>query len=383
MTTETKTQMAHSHSRLQVFSACPLSYRLQYIEKVPTESSDAMEIGAAAHEFFDQFVKGAAGKGGRFYDSTEGATFDKYVMDLAANCFQKEARNQDNFKEYLDICKIFAKEYKPDPAYPIVVAERQVAFKAHWIPCAWDDPAVMFRAKIDRIEVPVGDVVKKIRITDYKTGFSGQMNSFQLDVYAFIASLLYGNLDQVEIQFYYVKSGFKQVKLLEVKDLDITKIQLEALMERIEGETKWKAKPGVRCLNCSVAGSCSEKPSNLVAITSPDVAGQLGTEIALLEAQTKAKKKALSAYCREHGEVPAGGLLYNHYPQESLVVQMGPFLSACVNFKVDPGECLNPDKRAIQKAMKTTPGFTEAITPYVGVDVSTRFYGKKAGEKDE
>lgn len=371
------TRMAHSHSRLQVFSQCPLSYKLQYLDKVPTESSDAMEIGAAAHEFFDQFVKGD-----KFRDNTESRTFENYVLNLASKCFQKEARNQDNFKDYLEICQIFAKDYLPDPSYPIVQAERQVAFKAHWMPCAWDDPEVMFRAKIDRIEIPAGEPVRKIRITDYKTGFSGQMNSFQLDVYAFIASLLFGHLDQVEIQFYYVKSGFKQVKLLDVKDLDITRIQLEALMERIEGESKWKAKPGSRCLNCNVAAHCTFKPSNLKAISNVGEASDFGTEIAMLEAKVKAKKKALSAYCREHGEVPAGGLLYNHYPQEAMVLQMGPFLSACVSFKVDPGDCLNPDKRAIQKAMKTTPGFTEAITPYVGMDVSTRFYGKKAGEDE-
>jgi len=375
MTTETLKPMSHSHSRLVTFSQCPLSYRLAYIDKVPAESSDALEIGAAAHEFFEEYV--SKGLEIRFEK-------DQDAIDaMAAKCFQKQARNQDNYKDVLDICRTFVKAYKPDPAYPIVEPERQVAFKKHWIPCSWNDPEVMFRAKIDLIEEPAEQPVKKIRITDYKTGFSGQLNSFQLDVYAFVASLLYGNLEQVEIQFYYIKSGFKQVKLLEVKDLDVTRIQLEALMERIEGETKWKAKPGQRCLNCSVAASCSEKPSGLRAISSPDEAKTLGVEIALLESQAKAKKKALNSYCREHGAVEAGGLVYNHYPQENMVVDMGPFLSALVTYQIDPKEVLNPDSRAIKKAMKDTPGFQEAVTPYIGYDVTTRFYSKKAEESDE
>lgn len=374
------TPMAHSHSRLQVFSQCPLAYKLQYIDKVPAESSDAMEIGAAAHEFFEHYVLISRGvpKEGQWKMCADD------VEKLAAKCFQKEARNQDNFKEFLEICQIFANEYRPDPEYPVVIAEQQLSFKKGWEKCEWNSPEVMFRAKIDRIELPaIGPYVKKIRITDYKTGFSGAVNSFQLDVYALIASLIYPALEQVEIQFYYVKSGFKQVKVLEVKDLDITKIQIEALMERIEGETKWKPKPGARCLNCNVAAHCTAKSSDLVAITTPDIASTLGTEIALLEAQARAKKKALNVYCRKCGPVEAGGLTWNHFPVQSMAVDMGPFLSACVSYKVDPSAVLNPDKTAILKAMKATPGFSEAIIPYVNYDVSTRFSAKKSDGDDE
>jgi CRISPR/Cas system-associated exonuclease Cas4 (RecB family) len=374
MDTLVKNPMAHSHSRLTTFSSCPLAYRLQFIDKVPTEDSDAMEIGSAAHEFFDQWVK---------FTQKSPVMGPSTIDELAAKCFQKEARNQDNFKDYLGICQIFAEEYKPDPAYPVVIAERQVAFDRHWKECNWFDKAVMFRAKIDRIELPAGDAPKKIRITDYKTGYSGAINTFQLDIYALVASLLYPGLEQVEIQFYYVKSGFKQVKTLEVKDLDVTKMQLEALMARVEGESKFKAKPGAKCLNCPVAASCTAKPSNLVALTSMEQAQTLGEEVAFLEAQAKAKKKALNAYCRTNGAVEAGGLVYNHYPVESLVVQIAPFLSACVSYNQDPQDLLNPDSTAIKKACKKVPGFSDAIAPYVGVDVSTRFLAKKKEEDEE
>src|SRR4051812_37928594 len=103
MTTATKPIIAHSHSRLQMFSQCPLSYKLAYIDKVPQESSAALEIGAAAHEFFDTWIK----------TSPVGVPEDIF-KEIAAECFQKEARDQDNFKEYLEICQIFAKAYKPD-----------------------------------------------------------------------------------------------------------------------------------------------------------------------------------------------------------------------------------------------------------------------------
>lgn len=374
MTTQTLAPTAHSHSRLQNFVQCPLSYKLMYMDKVPQESGDALEIGAAAHEFFDQWVKNQC-------DISENETMNPSLEETAAKCFQKEPRNQDNFKDYLEICQTFASAYKPDPAYPHVITEQQVAFNRQWKQCGWFESGVMFRAKIDLIEVP-GDIpqleVKRIRITDYKTGYAGAPDSFQLDVYALVASLIYPALEQVEVCFYYVKSGFKQTKLLEVKDMGVTKIQLEALMARIEGEKKWKARPGQRCLSCPVAASCTEKPSDLVKIDSMDTAKVLGGEIAFLEAQAKAKKKALNTFCKQNGPVETNGLVFNHWPVESIHVEMAPLLSACVNFQVDPAEILNPDGRAIKKAIKTVPGFGEAVTPYIGVDVTTRFASKKA-----
>jgi CRISPR/Cas system-associated exonuclease Cas4 (RecB family) len=376
------TPMAHSHSRLNVFTQCPLAYKLQYIDKVSPESSDALEIGAAAHEFFEMWVKDKEVRdAGLATDSLENA-----VQVMAAFAFQKEPRDQSNFKDYLEICRTFAKAYKPDPAYPVVIAERQVAIGRDWKECGWFDPGVMFRAKIDRIEQPAAATyaeVKKIRITDYKTGFAGSLDSFQLDVYALIASILYPALEQVEVEFYYVKSGFKQVKLLNVDDMGITKVQLEALMERIESEAKWKAKPGQKCLNCSVAAHCTQKASDLKAIDSLEVAKSFAEEIAFLDAQKKAKTKALKTFCQQSGAVEAGGLKYDHYPTESLVIEMAPFLSACISFNVDPGEILNPDSKKLKKAMKQTPGFAEAIAPYTGVDVSMRFMGKKASGDDE
>lgn len=369
--TPVKAPTAHSYSRMQVFSSCPLSFKLQHIDKIPTDSSDALEIGAAAHEFFDRYVKA-------FSVNTEIRPSEQFVLTLAAECFQKEARDQSNFKDYLEICKTFAAAYKPDPAYPIVETEHSLAFGRGWKPTSWMDPGVMFRAKIDRIEAPEGDAPKKIRITDYKTGFAGAIDTFQLDIYALLASLIYPTLEQVEIQFYYVKSGFKQVKLLEVKDLNITKIQIESLIARMEGEIKWKAKPGSRCLTCPVASACTEKPSDMVKISTKDVALTLGAEIAFLEAQAKAKKKGLNAWCKQNGQVDSGGLLWNHWPKESMKIEMAPLLSACVSYQVDPAEILNPDSQAVKKAFKTTPGFCEAITPYISMETSTYFGAKKA-----
>jgi CRISPR/Cas system-associated exonuclease Cas4 (RecB family) len=377
MTTQTFiAPTAHSHSRLQAYSSCPLSYRLSFIDKVGTDDSDALEIGSAAHEFFDRWVTQFKNA-----DNKEVA-----VMALAATCFQKEPRKQSNFKDYLEICQTFAAAYKPDPDYPVALSELQVAVDRNWQSCGWFDKSVMFRAKIDRIDLPqdaAADKVTKIRIVDYKSGFSGEIDSFQLDQYALLASILYPSLEQAEVEFYYVRSGYKQVKLLEVKDLGVTKVQLEALMARVEGDSKFKAKPGARCLNCHVAAFCDQKPSTLISISKPEDAEKLGEEIAFLDAQSKAKKKSLKAWVEQKGAVEAGGLKYDNWPTSSYKVEIAPLLSICVKFEVDPAIVLNPDTTALKKLFKKNPAFAEAVAPYSAVETSMRFLGKKAKGEDD
>lgn len=366
-TTNQVAPTAHSHSRMMAYSGCPLAYRLEYIDRVGTDSSDAMEIGAAAHDFFEAWVK-------NYSEMVEG---EKAIATIAAMCFQKQPRDQSNFKEYLEICKIFASNYKPDPEYPDVETERQVAFDRNWQVCDWFSKNVMFRVKIDLLELP-GSIAKKIRVTDYKTGYAGAVDSFQLDVYALACCLIFPHLEQVEICFYYVKSGFKQKKLLDVKDLDVTKIQLESLMLKMEHDTRWKARPGARCQNCPVAHACDQKPTDLVTISKIEHAQTLGAEIAFLEAQAKAKKKALKNWCEKQGPVTTNGLIYSNWPQESLKIEMAPLLSLCVQFHVDPAEILNTDSTAIKKVFKSDPAFAEAISPFVTVETKTAFRSKKA-----
>lgn len=374
--TVTQNKMAHSYSRLTTYAQCPLSYKLSYLDKVGTDDSDAMEIGAAAHEFFDRWCT-------QYKIGMPPEELQANILALAAKCFQKDARDQANFKEYLDICRIFALAYLPEPAYPHTDNEMQVAFNRDWKVCNWFDKDVYFRAKIDWLGHPLPNQdgkVTKIKIRDYKTGYAGKMDSFQLDVYAFVVSLLYPDVDTVEVEFFYTKSGFRTNKTLEVKDMDIVKIQLEALMDKIESENKFKAKPGARCLNCGVAAFCTKKPSDLTAIKQLPDAEALATDIALLEAQAKAKKKALNAWCKEQGPVTSGGLVFSFWPSEKMNVDFGPLIEACVKHQVDPAVVFNTDSTALKKLIRANPDFGDAITPYISMDVSYKFSAKKADE---
>lgn len=367
---------AYSYSRLDAYSKCPLSFKLQYLDKASQDSSDPLEMGSAAHDFFETWVK-------HRIDHPEQSPSDDLIVAMAAKCFQKESRSQENFKDYIETCKKFVSTFQIDPEYPDVKTEVPIAFDSNWKLCDWFSPEVRFRAKIDYLAAPVQKPIKKIKIRDWKSGFAGSMDTYQLDCYSLAAAALYPNLEQVHVEFYFVGSGYTTAKLLEVKDSGITKVQIEALCERIDSDKKFKARPGARCINCAVASHCTEKPSDLIAISSPEIAVKLAEEISFLDAQRKSKTKALSAYCKEKGPVQTNGLVYAHWPKESMKIEIAPLLSTCVTYQVDPGEILNPDSRAVKKAMKQNPGFGEAISPYVTMETSTAFSAKKAEADDE
>lgn len=179
---------------------------------------------------------------------------------------------------------------------------------------------------------------------------------------------------------YNTRSGFKNVKLYDVADMDIVKIQVEALTEKIESDQRFKARPGARCLSCPVAGACDEKPSDLVKIDTREAAEKLAGEVSFMDAQIKQKKKSLKAFCQSSGAVSSGGLVWDNYATESLIVEIAPLLSVCVAHEVDPGDILNTDTTKIKKLFKKNPSFAESLSPYVSVETGTRFSAKKAEE---
>lgn len=304
------------------------------------------------------------------------------ILTMAAVCFQKEPRDQAQFADYLEICRTFVNAYKFDPSWESQ-AEVSLAFDRGWQQCSWMSPAVMFRAKIDRLDLRRGEngEVVQVRVVDYKSGFGGNVDPFQLDLYAFCIAKIHPQVKEIEVEFYYVNSGFKNIKHLEVKDLGVVQVQLEALMSRIESDSKFKAKPGSKCLNCPVASFCDKKATNLVAIDSPETAQVLATEIAMLDAQAKAKKSTLKAWVSEHGEVHAEGLVYSFFPKESMELSIAQFLPFCLINKIDPADYLTANTTAVKKLCKKHPEIANDVAAMITMEVTQSFYGKKDGEK--
>lgn len=371
---------AHSHSRVKSYSECPLQYKLLYVDKVMGEESDALQIGAAAHEFFDLWHKllGTAIPSSRGQMKTD----ERLILGVAAKAFQKDPRDQKNFREFLAICKTFAKDYDFEQGWESE-SEVQLAFDANWLLTDWASPEAFFRAKLDRLDKKRDEygTVRHIRITDYKTGFAGNPDPFQLDLYAMATAMVYPGARTVEIVFYYVKSGVKTTRILEVKDMIMVRTQLEALALRIDNDASFKAKPGARCLNCSVAAFCNAKPAGVKPLATLEEAEKMATSIAMLEAQEKAAKKSLKAWVEQAGPVNAQGLTFGFWPRESFDAPVDSLIHFCKANSLKFDTVLSSDTTAIKKLCKERPELASELAGIMTVETSQAF-GSRRAESD-
>jgi hypothetical protein len=360
---------AYSYSRLKVWTSCALAYALQYLDKHGQDESGPLQVGAAAHEFFDQWTKTMQNT---MSDVFEGKR-EEVLLKIASECFQKEGRDQSHFRDYLEICRTFAANYVQEDGYEKEDSELELAFDVAWKKVDWFAPEVRFRGKIDLLQIK-GSTAK---ITDYKTGYAGKIDPFQLEIYGLLVSLAYPKITRLCVEFYFVQSGFRENKALDVKDMGIIKVQLEALMLAIDKARKFKAKPGSKCLTCNVAAFCDQKASDLVAIKSQKQAETLAAEAAMLDVQRKAKIKTLKVWAEQHGEIHAAGLIYAHFPKEEFSLDVPSFLDLCKMSDLDPSDYLSAGATKIKKLCKDHPELSDLVANMTEVNQTLSFYAKK------
>lgn len=170
---------AWSYSRLALYELCPLKFKLQNIDKVPTAGSPAMERGDKIHKGVAAFLQG----------KNDTLPADAMVFDNMTNLIQ---------------------QIKGFGASNIQI-EQQWGFRGDWKPCGWFDRGndkVFFRSVLD-----AGVMYEDLTFEgiDWKTGKKYGSNMEQMETQAiaafnkfppithFTARLAY--LDQGEFEF--------------------------------------------------------------------------------------------------------------------------------------------------------------------------------------
>lgn len=361
----------HSYTRLVTYTACPLSYKLQYLSDVPEKLQSAeLQIGSGAHNFFEDWHN---------YLLDNGQINSAAVEKIAAKSWVRELRDPDLYREFLSVAKDFATHYSFDRnAWDYSRAEVKLSFDKEWKACHWNDDQGYFRAKIDRLDIQG----EHARITDYKVSYGGKSSPFQIELYAYLVSLIKPDVEVFEVVLHYILSDWKETRKIHRDSLSIVKLQVESLIDAIESEAKWKARPGARCANCPVAHVCTEKPSALQVINDIKSAIKIAGDISLMEAQIKVKKHALRAWCEHKGPVSANGLTHNFYAREKMVADVGHFINLMMNeLKMDPWDYLTVNTTAVKRLCRKNPNAGDVLSPAVEVVVTREFRSKKDDEE--
>jgi hypothetical protein len=358
---------AYSYSKIKRYTDCPKSYELTYLKKVGQDSTDEMEIGKAGHKFFELWHNAI-----RVHQAT-GKLMPKLV-DVAAEAWADSPHPAGLFAEYLSLCREFADNYHPEqlPAGAQSIAEMELSFNGELNPCLWDDQDCYIRMVIDRVDI----IGNRAVITDYKTGYGGKADKFQVELYCFGLKLKFPQIERFEVILHYVRTGYKEPWKIHADNLGPIEFQLRAQISAIEKDKTYQAKPGRRCQSCTVAAFCDKKASKLVQITAPKDAQKLAADVAVLEAQLKAKKEALKDWVKEHGEVTVNGLMFGFFPSEQYQINVGEFIAACREIDVDPLALLKADTTKVKKLCREKAEVAEALSAAITVETKLRFDAK-------
>jgi hypothetical protein len=166
---------AWSFSRYNCYEQCPLKAKLQFIDKIKTPSSPAMENGLKTHNLAEDYIKGKIPE-----------------LPKELELFEEEF----NFLK-----KMFAEKGR-------IAVEEQWAFDEHWIKCDWfDSRRCAVRIKLDCAYIE--DNV--LFIDDWKTGKFKAQNAAeykrQLDLYALGGLLTFPDVTSVVPRLAYLDDG--------------------------------------------------------------------------------------------------------------------------------------------------------------------------------
>lgn len=212
-----------SYSKLKVFEQCPYRAYLQFVEKCPQESSEALERGIQVHQEAEDYVRG------------EGPLTGSIA----------------NYKDMLE-------ELKDRYALGKVILEEDWGVKNDWTPCDWHDPELWGRLKLDAVELQDGD---RIRIIDYKTGkkVGNEIGHQQQGMtYVIATAYRYPEVKEITCEFWYLDISPRygvSSRVYKPDQIKLHKVKLEGRLRNMTETTEFIPKPNK--FNCKW---CPYKP---------------------------------------------------------------------------------------------------------------------------
>ncbi len=297
--------MAFSYSRFNTFDRCPLWFRLRYIDRIPEADSAPLVTGRIAHEVAEAYGKHCIGNG----VATDFAFFD----DLARRaCSDAPAEVGADLRGILDTMRDTI-SFIEGPASRI---EEELAFDREWRPVAWDDPAVFFRAKIDkRMTTDEGVIVWDLKTDRRIPPASDLPTNPQLRIYAYLVTLLDPDVQSITVVLFFGRYGRSQSWTFTREEAESYGKEIERKAERIEVEMEWTPRLGEACRICPYTARCEAFQSAYAGmdflVRDEEHARELAARREAVGAAYDLLTESLKAHVEAHGRIalPDGRVL--------------------------------------------------------------------------
>lgn len=372
----------YSYSKLDTYSKCPQAYKYKYEDKLRAPDTVPLILGTAIHAAIEQYLKHLI-KVKRQTDITE---FDRVTQEI------KDALPEDVLEEFTDICERFQDSFMLSNPEMETYIEAEYAFDKDWNLVPWDSENAWFRAKIDLAQVDKENAI----ITDWKSNRvippqSAIDDSFQLDVYSLVMSLVFPKVQELDVNLYFARYSASRTSTRNLKDAVKTKAKIERMANKIETAKVFPAKVSSQCEYCEYKGLCTTFKSHLADLNIEDIATpadaqKLAKKTYLMEIALKEAKNKLKAYIDTNGPVEVEDEKIDYWPTETtsfpdseglvlhMISQGIPKTSIWANLKLS--------KTAVEKILKGKKDLQEeALAKFSKVVTSTRFEFRKITEE--
>lgn len=175
--------MRLSKSKVNSFLKCRREFKYRYIDKIEEEPNDSMALGTDVHEIAEQFIK------------TGGISSDNYREKLQELADKQESKY--DLKLHLDHLAKFFED---------IFQNKQMHYEVFSVEDYLYDEEHDFSGLCDLV---VRDENGDIIIIDYKTGKSGSIKKYRLELcyYKMLLESKYPNIDIISAGIFFTKDG--------------------------------------------------------------------------------------------------------------------------------------------------------------------------------
>ncbi len=340
----------YSYSRLDLYGNCPQAYKFRYLDKRQEIPSEALERGKEVHEVIAAYIRHCLETGCKtdveFLRSYPGGTDE--VREILGT--------------YADTHIIEPGKYAIEEMWKLPIAGHT------W----W--------GVIDALK----DEGKTIRISDAKTNYqiSPQAEidkNAQLRYYAWMAAQKHPQAETFVCSIDFVRHGVIREVTYELDDISAIEDRIIANIDRIEGDSEYKATPGAGCGWCSWSRDCpAVTDRGPEVLLSAQDAEELAGEKVALEARKKAIDTLLKPWCTKEGAVEVNGMAVGWHKTESVGYPDADKLSSTLSEGgYDALGYLRPDTKGLKAAAGKDEKLAALLDPIKTDKSYTRFEARK------
>jgi|GEM_PF-5547566 len=306
--------MAYSVSRIELFSRCPLAYRLKYIDKVREYPPAIYLEGRAFHQVAEQYVAWCL-KTGRSTD------FDHFVQLEREKAAELPAELEESFR---NMCRTFMETHLVDfHSADEVLLEERIAVRRDFSACDYFDDQCFLRGIVDL-------AVKRnstVTITDYKTSWrvpprTEDESSLQMAAYALLVFSLFPDVERIDLILDYVRYGIEHRFTVDRDREHEIRERILSRIQRIEREDKFEARVSSFCEWCSFTHMCPEIKKAATELNIPpgplseQQAAELARQYSLLRTHLRKIEEKLRAHTEVHGPIAVGDEALGYHVRE-------------------------------------------------------------------